>query len=88
MTYWNEVLPNFLYHIKYENLISNTEVEIKNLLKFCDLPWSVNCLNFHKNKKPIKTASDVQARNKIYNTSVDSWKNYDKYLSKYFNKLI
>ena len=87
MDYWKKLLPSFIFNIKYENLISNTEVEIKNLLKFCDLPWSVNCLNFHKNKKPIKTSSDVQARNKIYNTSVDSWKNYDKYLSKYFNKL-
>ena len=88
MDYWNKLLPRFIFNIKYENLILNTEVEIKNLLKFCDLPWSEKCLNFHENKKPIKTASDIQARNKIYNTSVDSWKNYDKYLSKYFNKLI
>ena len=88
MNYWNNLLPNFIFNIKYENLILNTEIEIKKLLKFCDLSWSKNCLNFHENKKPIKTASDIQARYKIYNTSIDTWKNYDKYLSKYFNKLI
>ena len=88
MNYWNNLLPNFIFNIKCENLILNTEIEIKKLLKFCDLSWSKNCLNFHENKKPIKTASDIQARYKIYNTSIDSWKNYDKYLSKYFNKLI
>ena len=88
MDYWNNLLPNFVYNLNYENLILNTESEIRKLLQFSNLNWTDNCLNFHKNKKPIKTASDIQARNKIYSSSVNSWKNYDKYLSSYFNKLI
>ena len=87
MNYWNNLLPNFIHNIKYENLIYNTEVEIINLLKFCDLNWSDNCLNFHMNRKPIKTASDIQARSKIYSNSIDFWKNYEKYLNEYFAKL-
>ena len=87
MSYWNRLLPKFIYNIKYENIISNLEIETKNLLRFCNLPWEDNCLNFHHNKRPIKTASDVQARRKIYNTSIGSWKNYSKYLEKYFSKL-
>ena len=87
MSYWNDLLPNFIFNIKYENLISNPEDEIRNLLNACDLDWNKNCLNFHNNKRIIKTASDVQARNKIYNSSVNSWKNYDKYIEKYFLKL-
>ena len=87
MKYWTNFLPDFIYDIKYENLISNTETEIQNLLSNCDLDWSNDCLNFHNNKRPIKTASAVQARSKIYNSSIDSWKNYEKYLNKYFTKL-
>ena len=87
MNYWNNLLPNFIFNIKYENLISNPEDEIRNLLNFCDLDWNKDCLNFHNNKRIIKTASDVQARNKIYNSSVNSWKNYEKHLKKYFLKL-
>ena len=87
MKYWNGILDNFIFNIKYENLVSNTESEIINLLKFCDLNWENDCLNFHKNKRPIKTASDIQARSKIYNTSIHSWKNYEKHLSEYFLKL-
>ena len=87
MKYWSNFLPDFIYDIKYENLISNTETEIQNLLSNCDLDWSNDCLNFHNNKRPIKTASAVQARSKIYNSSIDSWKNYEKYLNKYFTKL-
>ena len=87
MNYWNNLLPDFIFNIKYENLIYNTKIEISNLLKFCDLNWSDNCLNFHMNKKPIKTASDIQARSKIYSNSIDFWKNYEKYLNAYFTKL-
>ena len=78
---------NFIYNIKYENLISNKDDEIKNLLKFCSLPWENQCLNHHDNTRPIKTASDVQARKKIYKSSIDSWKNYEIFFKDFFNKL-
>ena len=80
-------LTNFIYNIKYESLISNTESEIRDLVKFCELEWTKDCLSFYNNKRPIKTASDTQARNKIYRTSIDSWKNYEMHLSEYFVKL-
>ena len=88
MKYWNDILPNFIYNIKYEKLISNTENEVRNLLKFCNLDWSNNCLNFHDNKRPIRTASDIQARSKIYTSSINSWKKYEKFLKNKFSKLI
>ena len=87
MIHWNTLLPNFIYNIKYESLISNTESEIQDLLKFCELEWTKDCLSFYNNKRPIKTASDTQARNKIYRTSIDAWENYEIYLSEYFVKL-
>ena len=87
MTYWNNLLPNFIFDIKYENLISKPKEEINNLLKFCNLEWDDKCLHFHNNKRAVKTASDVQARSKIYTSSIDSWKKYEIHLSKYFQKL-
>ena len=87
MEYWNDLLPGQIYNIKYENLINNNETEIRNLLKYCDLEWNDQCLKFYNNKRPINTASDIQARSKIYNSSIDSWKKYEKHLKKYFIKL-
>ncbi len=87
MKYWKNLLPNYIYNLKYENLINDTETEIKNLLKICNLDWDDSCLKFYKNQRPIKTASDIQARSKIYSTSINSWKNYEKYLERYFMKL-
>ena len=44
-------------------------------------------INFYRNQRPIKTASDTQARRKIYKSSVDSWKNYEKNLGEVFKRL-
>jgi len=88
MNYWNNLFDDSIYNIRYENLISNTKNEIQKLLSYCDLDWSEKCLNFHNNKRPIKTASDTQARSKIYSSSVESWTNYKKHLAKDFEKLV
>ncbi len=87
MRHWKNVLPGFFFDISYENLIDNPKKYTKAILSFCDLNWSEKCLSFHKNKRIIKTASDVQARSKIYKTSIDSWINYEDYLTKYFDAL-
>jgi hypothetical protein len=87
MDYWKNTLPNFIYDIKYENLINKPKDQIKLLLKSCNLSWNDNCLKFYNNKRPIKTNSDSQARQKIYKTSVDSWRNYEKDLKSFFTKL-
>ena len=68
-------------------MIQNPKEQIRSLLKTCNLSWNDNCLEFYNNKRPIKTASDTQARKKIYKNSVDSWKNYEKNLGEVFKRL-
>ena len=87
MKYWNDLLPNFILNIKYENVITNTKEEIKKLLNFCNLEWESSCLEYYNNQRPIKTASDIQVRKKIYKTSINSWKNYENHLSEFYKKL-
>jgi hypothetical protein len=87
MKYWKNILPKFVIDIKYEKIIQNPEQQIRNLLKLCNLSWNDNCLKFYNNKRAIKTASDTQARRKIYKSSVDSWKNYEKNLGEVFKRL-
>jgi tetratricopeptide (TPR) repeat protein len=87
MIHWNEMLPKFIYKVKYENLVTKPKNEIKNMLDFCNLSWEDSCLDFHKNKRPIKTASDVQARKKVYKTSVNAWKNYKASLGNDFSRI-
>ena len=69
MNFWKLHNSDMILDIKYENLISNNEDEIKKIIKFCGLEWDDNCLTFHKNKSPIKTMSTSQARKPIYKTN-------------------
>ena len=79
------LFPDKIYDLKYENLVSNTRKEVEKLLKFCSLEWDDKCLDHQKNKRVIKTISYNQARKPIYNTSVKSFKGYENYLSKLKN---
>ena len=81
MSFWKDQLRDEIYNLTYENLINSKEEEIKKLLKFCDLNWDENCLNPHKNKKPVGTASLAQIRTPIYQSSIDKWKNVDDELN-------
>jgi len=88
MNFWNTKIPDSIYTIEYEKLVSNNEEEIQNLIKFCELDWDENCLNFHKSAKtPIRTISISQARQPIYNSSVNSSLAYKDYLKEMFDNL-
>ena len=88
MSFWEKKIPNYIYNLKYENIVNNKEYEIKKLVNFCNLEWDVSCLNHRKNKDTsIKTASVQQARKNIYSSSLNTYKNFEKSL-KEMNTLI
>lgn len=80
MSFWNNLYPDGVYNICYEELTENQEKETRKLLEFCELEWQEECLDFHKSNRAVQTASARQVRKKIYKGSSDVWRNYDKYL--------
>jgi hypothetical protein len=66
--------------ILYESLVTEPEHEVRRLLEFCQLPFEANCLTFHENKRPVKTASGAQVRKPIYRDSLQGWKRYENEL--------
>jgi hypothetical protein len=81
MIHWQSVLPDFIYDIKYENLVQNQEKESRDLLTYCGLEWNDSCLEFQKANRAVNTASSAQVRRPIYKGSVQSWKKYEKQLA-------
>lgn len=81
INFWKTKYPDSIFDIKYENLISDSDKEIKKMIQFCDLPWEDECLSFHKNKSPIKTMSTAQARKPIYKSSLNSFEKFKDYLT-------
>jgi len=80
MSFWDKLFPTQIYNVCYEDLTTDQELETRNLLKYCDLEWDENCLNFHKNKTAVKTTSSMQVRQKMYQGSSEVWKKYEDYL--------
>ena len=80
MDFWKKKFPNKIYDLYYEELTINQKFETMELLKYCNLEWDENCLNFHKNTTAVKTTSAIQVKNKMYQGSSDAWKKYEAYL--------
>ena len=80
MNFWHKLFPDKIYDVSYEKLTNNQNDETIKLLQYCDLEWDDNCLNFHTNKRPVKTASALQVREKMYQGSSEDWKKYKKHI--------
>ena len=80
MDYWRATLPGFIYDQSYEDLVGSQEEQVSKLLQHCGLDWEDACLDFHKTRRKIKTASNAQVRRPIYNDSVQLWTRYEKQL--------
>lgn len=81
MEYWDTVIPEKIFHITYEDLVTNQERYTEELLNYCNLPWEDSCMEFYKTSRTVRTASASQVRNPIHSKSVGLWKQYDVQLS-------
>jgi tetratricopeptide (TPR) repeat protein len=76
MEHWHKVLPVEIFDVQYEELVEEQERISRELLDYCNLEWTDECLNFHKSKRVVATASLAQVRQPIYKSSVQRWKRY------------
>ena len=80
MDYWKKLFPEEIFTINYEQVIENPNDRIRDLLEFCNVKFEDSCINFHKSKRPVKTASSEQVRQPMYKTGLEYWKNYSNNL--------
>lgn len=81
MEHWKNVIPTPILEITYEDLVENTEATSKRVVDYLGLPWDDHCLEFHKRKKIVKTASAQQVRQPVYKSSLKTWEKYEKHLA-------
>ncbi|MBM79736.1 MAG: hypothetical protein CMJ78_03970 [Planctomycetaceae bacterium] len=80
MQYWRSVLPNTIFEVTYEDLVTNQESISRAIVEHCGLEWDDQCLRFHETSRAIKTMSVWQARQPIYKSSVARWQRYEKHI--------
>ncbi len=80
MEFWRARFPNRLYDLNYEDLTENQEEETRKLIEYCGLVWEDQCLEFHKTKRAVKTASSFQVRQAMYKGSSEAWRKYETHI--------
>ena len=80
MTHFDRVQPGAAHRVINERLIDDPEGEIRRMLNFIGVPFDAACLEFHNNKRAVRTPSAEQVRRPINRDGVDVWKNYEPWL--------
>ncbi len=81
MDHWDAVLPSRVYRVQYEDMVADTENQIRKLLEYCGLEFEEQCLRFYETDRAIRTPSSEQVRQPIYQKGVEQWRNYEKHLA-------
>jgi len=80
MAHFDQVLPGRVHRVFYEQMVDDTEAEVRRLLEYCGLPFEEGCLRFFENDRPVRTASAEQVRRPIYREGVEQWRHYEAWL--------
>ena len=80
MAHIDAVLPGHVHRVFYEDIIEDTETEVRRLLSFCGLPFEEQCLRFYENERPVRTASSEQVRQPIFKDGMNQWRHFEPWL--------
>ena len=67
--------------------MADLEAVARRLVAACGLEWEPACLEFHRTRRPVRTASVAQVRQPVYQQSVARWRHYERDLSELFAAL-
>jgi tetratricopeptide (TPR) repeat protein len=87
MNHWRAVVPAPVHEVNYEDAVADLESVARRLVAACGLEWEPACLDFHRTRRSIRTASVAQVRQPIYKQSVARWKNYERELAALFDRM-
>ncbi len=80
MRHWDEVLPGQILRVHHEDVVADLEGSVRRMLDFCGLDFEPACIEFHKTRRSVRTASSEQVRQPIFRDGLDQWKKYEAYL--------
>lgn len=60
--HWQRLYPERFVDIEYESLVAQSDTQVRRLLDFCGLEFDPACLDFHKSRREVRTASAAQVR--------------------------
>ncbi|MDH3350442.1 MAG: sulfotransferase [Gammaproteobacteria bacterium] len=80
MDHWDTVLPGRVHRVQYEDMVADTEAQIRALLDYCELEFEEQCLRFYEIERAVRTPSAEQVRKPIYKEGLEQWRNFEAHL--------
>ena len=80
MDHWDEVLPGQVLRVIYEDVVDDLEGQVRRLLDFCGLDFEPACVEFHKTRREVRTASSEQVRQPINTSGLEAYKPFEAHL--------
>jgi tetratricopeptide (TPR) repeat protein len=81
MDHWDDVLPGKVLRVAYEDVVADTETQVRRLLGFCGLPFESQCLTFFDTQRSVRTPSSEQVRQPIYRSGLEQWRHFEPWLT-------
>ena len=88
---YTEVFEPNCHMVKYENVVENFEIEVRELISFLEIEWNDLVLSYHErvteSKKTISTPSFRDVSKPIFSRAKYRWQRYRKHLMPEIEKL-
>jgi tetratricopeptide (TPR) repeat protein len=80
MAHWDEALPGRVLRVQHEDVVADLEGSVHRMLDYLGLEFEPQCLEFHKTRRSIRTASSEQVRQPIFREGLDQWRHFETWL--------
>lgn len=80
MAHFDAALPGRILRVQHEDLVADTEGQVRRMLAHIGVEFEPACLAFHENDRPVRTPSAEQVRRPITSAGLEQWKHYEPWL--------
>lgn len=81
MDFWEDIAPGRIIHVCHEDLVTNFDTRIREVVAHCGLDWDDRCAKPHENDRFVYTASAGQVSKPVNTGSFGKWRRYEQELA-------
>lgn len=70
MQHWKEVMPDVMFELSYEQLVSERKATVEGLLSYCSLSWEDACVEPHLRNSEAVGFSNARVRQAVHQDSI------------------
>ncbi|MBT8091555.1 MAG: sulfotransferase [Gammaproteobacteria bacterium] len=80
MALWRDRFSGRFLDVAYEDLVTDTESTLRDVLEYVGMSWQPQCLDFTASDDAVTTASAAQVREQPHARSIGRWRRYARQL--------